>query len=215
MKSLNEEKQMRSDWTLPICSGQSRLKGKDMKKAHPTQKPENLLTRILLSSTKKNDLILDPFFGTGTTGAVAKKLKRQFIGVEHVVQPAVPQFDIAVLNGATDGQQHAVQNQCLLAGTDQVAGYDTQGKGAQMVERVNAKTIEQVHALDAVMYGMQWPPAQVLVAHAMEPVLGEFNDQQHQQGFGPQWHGIRNQTVILRQIQCQESIQCNQWACFF
>ena len=82
MKSLNEEKQMRSDWTLPICSGQSRLKGKDMKKAHPTQKPENLLTRILLSSTKKNDLILDPFFGTGTTGAVAKKLGRKFIGIE-------------------------------------------------------------------------------------------------------------------------------------
>ena len=83
MKSLNEEKQMRSDWTLPICSGQSRLKGKDMKKAHPTQKPENLLTRILLSSTKKNDLILDPFFGTGTTGVVAKKLGRGFIGIDQ------------------------------------------------------------------------------------------------------------------------------------
>ncbi len=82
MKALNEGVQMRSDWILPICSGEKRIKGKDSKKAHPTQKPENLLTRIILASTKKDDLILDPFFGTGTTGAVAKRLGRKFIGIE-------------------------------------------------------------------------------------------------------------------------------------
>jgi len=77
MKVLNDDKQMRSDWTLPICSGKERIKniGKTL---HPTQKPESLLHRIILSSTNKGDLILDPFFGTGSTGAVAKKLGRNF-----------------------------------------------------------------------------------------------------------------------------------------
>jgi len=81
MKSLNGDYQMRSDWFLPICSGKERLKLNGLK-VHPTQKPENLLTRVILSSTKKGDLILDPFFGTGSTGAVAKKYGRNWIGVE-------------------------------------------------------------------------------------------------------------------------------------
>ena len=76
---------MRSDWHLPICSGNERLKDKDGNKIHSTQKPEALLYRVLLSSSKKNDIILDPFFGTGTTGAVAKKLGRNFIGIEREV----------------------------------------------------------------------------------------------------------------------------------
>ena len=83
MKAINEGTQMRSDWYLPICSGSERLKGDDGKKLHPTQKPEALLYRIIMSSTQPGDIILDPFFGTGTTGAVAKMLGRQFIGIER------------------------------------------------------------------------------------------------------------------------------------
>jgi len=83
MKTLNDDVQMRSDWELPLCTGNERLKQADGKKAHPTQKPENLLARVILASTRRDDVILDPFFGTGTTGAVAKKLNRQFIGIEQ------------------------------------------------------------------------------------------------------------------------------------
>ncbi len=83
MKTLNEDLQMRSDWYLPLCTGAERLKDDDGKKAHPTQKPESLLHRVLMAPTKPGDLVLDPFFGTGTTGAVAKKLGRSFIGLER------------------------------------------------------------------------------------------------------------------------------------
>ena len=83
MKSLNEDLQMRSDWTLPICTGGERIKDKDGKKAHPTQKPQSLLHRVILSSTNKGDVVLDPFFGSGTTGAVAKMLGRKWIGIER------------------------------------------------------------------------------------------------------------------------------------
>ncbi|MEL0108286.1 MAG: site-specific DNA-methyltransferase [Rhodospirillales bacterium] len=82
MKSLNDDLQMRSDWLLPICTGSERLKVNG-KKAHPTQKPESLLHRVILSSTEVGDVILDPFFGSGTTGAVAKKLNRDYIGIEQ------------------------------------------------------------------------------------------------------------------------------------
>ena len=83
MKSLNGDLQMRSDWSLPICTGDERLKNKDGKKIHPTQKPENLLNRVIMASSNIGDVVLDPFFGTGTTGAVAKKLGRTFIGIEQ------------------------------------------------------------------------------------------------------------------------------------
>ena len=82
MKTLNDELQMRSDWVLPICNGAERLK-EGGHKVHPTQKPESLLYRVLLSTTEKGDVVLDPFFGTGTTGAVAKRLGRQWIGCER------------------------------------------------------------------------------------------------------------------------------------
>ena len=82
MKTLNDELQMRSDWVLPICGGPERIK-RDGVKAHPTQKPEALLYRVMLATTNKGDVILDPFFGTGTTGAVAKRLGRQWIGCER------------------------------------------------------------------------------------------------------------------------------------
>lgn len=83
MKMLNDELQMRSDWTIPLCTGEERLKQKDGTKAHPTQKPEALLHRVILSSSNAGDVVLDPFFGTGTTGAVAKKLGRDYIGIER------------------------------------------------------------------------------------------------------------------------------------
>ena len=83
LKELNEGIQMRSDWVLPICNGGERLKNAKGEKAHPTQKPESLLHRVLLASSNPGDVILDPFFGTGTTGAVAKKLGRHFIGIER------------------------------------------------------------------------------------------------------------------------------------
>src|SRR5262245_52894640 len=83
LKAGNEDIQVRSDWTLPLCTGEERLKGVDGKKLHPTQKPESLLARVILSSSRPDDLVLDPFSGTGTTGAVAKLLRRRFIGFER------------------------------------------------------------------------------------------------------------------------------------
>jgi modification methylase len=83
LKALNEGIQMRSDWVLPICTGHERLKDAAGDKAHPTQKPESLLHRVLVGSTNPGDVVLDPFFGTGTTGAVAKMLGREFIGIER------------------------------------------------------------------------------------------------------------------------------------
>jgi modification methylase len=81
LKCLNDDLQMRSDWTLPICNGKERIK-KNGKKIHSTQKPESLLHRILLASTNKGDFIFDPFLGTGTTAVVAKKLGRNYFGIE-------------------------------------------------------------------------------------------------------------------------------------
>ena len=83
MKAANDDVQMRSDWLFPICSGGERLKGADGKKVHPTQKPEALIARILMASSKPGDVVLDPFFGSGTTGAVAKRLGRNFVGIER------------------------------------------------------------------------------------------------------------------------------------
>ncbi|MCE5238860.1 hypothetical protein LLH23_10255 [bacterium] len=83
MKYLNQNKQARSDWTLPICSGGERLTAPDGTKLHSTQKPERLLERVLLASTRPGDVVLDPFFGTGTTGVVAKQLHRRWIGIER------------------------------------------------------------------------------------------------------------------------------------
>ena len=88
LKAGNEDVQMRSDWTFPLCTGEERLKGADGKKLHPTQKPEALLARVILSSSRPDDLVLDPFYGTGTTGAVAKRLGRRFIGIEREAEYA-------------------------------------------------------------------------------------------------------------------------------
>ena len=83
LKAGNDDVQVRSDWTIALCTGEERLKGGDGKKLHPTQKPEALLARVILSSSRPDDLVLDPFCGTGTTGAVAKRLGRRFIGMER------------------------------------------------------------------------------------------------------------------------------------
>ncbi len=83
MKALNEDVQMRSDWFIPLCTGAERLRNQHGLKLHPTQKPEALLHRVLLASTGEGDIVLDPFLGTGTTAAVAKRLHRRFIGIER------------------------------------------------------------------------------------------------------------------------------------
>jgi len=83
LKLANDDLQMRSDWLLPICSGPERLKGADGAKLHPTQKPEALLYRVILAASNPGDLVLDPFFGTGTTGVVAKRLMRRYLGIER------------------------------------------------------------------------------------------------------------------------------------
>ena len=103
MKSLNDDLQMRSDWLLPICSGPERLKNGDGAKVHPTQKPEALLHRVLLASTRPDDLVIDPFFGTGTTGAVAKKLGRRWLGIERDAgYAAEAEARISAIDGPTD-----------------------------------------------------------------------------------------------------------------
>ena len=109
LKAFNEDVQMRSDWTLALCTGEERIKGEDGRKAHPTQKPEALLHRVLLAASKPGDVVLDPFFGTGTTGAAAKRLGRRWVGIERdetyakvaedriaAVVPAAPE-DLAVM----------------------------------------------------------------------------------------------------------------------
>jgi modification methylase len=83
LKAGNEDIQVRSDWTIPLCTGEERIKDGNGRKLHPTQKPEALLARVILSSSRPDDLVLDPFCGTGTTGAVAKRLGRRFIGIER------------------------------------------------------------------------------------------------------------------------------------
>ena len=102
MKALNDDLQMRSDWLLPLCTGPERIKVRG-RKAHPTQKPEALLHRVILASTEVGDLVLDPFFGTGTTGAVAKRLGRNFIGIESDPEYArIAERRIAAIDGLVD-----------------------------------------------------------------------------------------------------------------
>ena len=111
MKALNDDLQMRSDWYIPICTGSERLRDDDGRKAHATQKPEALLHRVLMAATKPGEIVLDPFFGSGTTGAVAKRLRRRYIGLEREpdyarlaeariakVQPAADPETVAALN---------------------------------------------------------------------------------------------------------------------
>jgi modification methylase len=106
MKALNDDLQMRSDWLLPICSGQERLR-ENGKKAHATQKPEALLHRVILSASNPGDVVLDPFFGTGTTGAVAKRLGRSYVGIER--EPEYAALAADRLSAITPGEDIAIQ----------------------------------------------------------------------------------------------------------
>jgi len=115
MKALNDGVQMRSDWTLPICAGGERLKTKEGKKAHPTQKPESLLHRVLLATSNPGDIVLDPFFGTGTTGAVAKKLGRHYVGIEADPTYAdVARKRIAAINPSSEDALKVTQSKRAL-----------------------------------------------------------------------------------------------------
>ena len=111
LKAGNEDVQVRSDWTIPLCTGEERLKGRDGKKLHPTQKPEALLARVILSSSRPGDLVLDPFSGTGTTGAAAKRLGRQFIGIERdPAYAAAAEARISAGRAAAGGLARAVHD---------------------------------------------------------------------------------------------------------
>jgi len=144
MKTLNDELQMRSDWVLPICGGQERLK-RNGTKAHPTQKPESLLYRVMLSCTKPGDVVLDPFFGTGTTGAVAKRLGRKWIGIERedaYIEVALERIEAALPldESALTIMQTARQQPKVAFGTLVETGYLTPGtKLSDMKRRWSAE----------------------------------------------------------------------------
>ncbi|MBS0332713.1 MAG: site-specific DNA-methyltransferase [Proteobacteria bacterium] len=146
MKMANDELQMRSDWSLPLCTGEERLKDEAGQKAHPTQKPEALLHRVILASTKPGDIILDPFFGTGTTGAAARRLGRRFVGIEReaayvrlaeqriaAVIPVAPE-DLAV-TGSKKAEPRIPFGQIVEAGLLRVGDvlYDDKGRHSARV----------------------------------------------------------------------------------
>ena len=128
MKAANDDVQMRSDWLFPICTGAERLKDDNGDKLHPTQKPEALLARIMMASTKPGDVVLDPFFGSGTTGAVAKRLGRHFVGIEreqHYIEAAyeriaavrpLEQDDLSVLDRQARRAARRLSSACIDTG---------------------------------------------------------------------------------------------------
>ena len=128
MKRLNDDLQMRSDWLIPICSGGERLKNDEGEKAHPTQKPEALLHRVIMAGTKPGEIVLDPFFGSGTTGAVAKKLGRHYIGLERdddyiaVAKKRIAQVqpitDLELIDTPAKRQEARILQQAVLHGPD-------------------------------------------------------------------------------------------------
>ena len=170
MKTLNDELQMRSDWEFPICGGPERLK-KDGVKVHPTQKPEALLYRILLACTKPGDVVLDPFFGTGTTGAVAKRLRRRWIGIEREadyctaaterIEAALPLDESALATMQSPRSQPKVafgmlvENALLAAGSTVT---DTKRRWRATVRAdgsllSDCGTIGSIHKLGAILQG--------------------------------------------------------------
>jgi modification methylase len=148
---------MRSDWTLPLCTGEERLKDETGAKAHPTQKPEALLHRLIMASTRPGDIILDPFFGTGTTGAAAKRLGRRFIGIEREeayarlakeriarVMPVAP--DEIVVTGSKRSEPRIPFGQIVEAGLLRAGDilYDTKGRHAARVRADGSLVIGEV-----------------------------------------------------------------------
>jgi len=157
MKMANDELQMRSDWTLPLCTGEERLKDETGAKAHPTQKPEALLHRLIMASTKPGDIILDPFFGTGTTGAAAKRLGRRFIGIEREeayaklakeriarIVPVAP--DEVVVTGSKKSEPRIPFGQIVEAGLLRAGDilYDTKGRNAARVRADGSLVVGEV-----------------------------------------------------------------------
>jgi modification methylase len=109
MKTLNDDLQMRSDWFIPLCTGAERLKGEDGRKLHPTQKPEALLHRVILACTQPGEVVLDPFLGSGTTAAVARRLGRRFIGIEREpLYAAAAEARIAAVEPLAESAAHAL-----------------------------------------------------------------------------------------------------------
>lgn len=171
LKAGNEDLQPRSDWVLPICTGEERIKGDDGAKAHPTQKPENLLMRIMLSASNAGDVILDPFFGSGTTGAVAKKLQRNFIGLERdegyakIAQKridAAKPIDIKALGGLPEKRSepripfHNVLDRGLLPAGAKL--YDTKQKYEATVRADGTLSVGpaagSIHKIGALVQGL-------------------------------------------------------------
>ena len=168
MKMANDELQMRSDWTLALCTGEERIKGPDGAKAHPTQKPEALLHRVLLASSKAGDLVVDPFFGAGTTGAVAKRLGRRFIGIEREasyvaiareriakVTPAAPED--TEITGSKRAEPRVAFGQLVEAGLLRPGDvlYDPRGKNAARVRADGSLALGElagsIHKLGAMV----------------------------------------------------------------
>ena len=142
MKAANDDSQMRSDWFFPICTGVERLKDGDGRKVHPTQKPEALIARILLAASKPGDLVLDPFFGSGTTGAVAKRLRRRFVGIEReatYARAARERIDVGDLLASSDHGRHRADRRdagslsCERGGIDRgLSGRTSAGPGPRL-----------------------------------------------------------------------------------
>jgi len=175
MKNLNDDLQMRSDWLLPICGGSERLRDEEGRKTHPTQKPEALLYRVLMSSTLPGDVVLDPFFGTGTTGAMAKRLGRKWIGIDrdgdyiHAAQARIdaiePATDAELLGTPTKRQAtrvpfgSIVERGLLRAGTvlcDQRGRVSAKVRadGTLIGENKTGKHQGSIHQVGAAMTGL-------------------------------------------------------------
>ena len=180
MKMANDELQMRSDWTLPLCTGEERLKDKSGAKAHPTQKPEALLHRVILASTKPGDVILDPFFGTGTTGAAARRLGRRFVGIEReeayvrlaeqriaAVIPVAPE-DLAV-TGSKKAEPRIPFGQLVEAGLLRAGDvlYDDKGRHAARVRADGSLAVGEltgsIHKVGAMVQSAPDTPIDVFV----------------------------------------------------
>ena len=172
LKSGNEDLQVRSDWFLPLCTGAERLKDSDGRKLHPTQKPEGLLARVLLSSSKPGDLVIDPFNGTGTTGAVAKRLGRRYVGFERdetyakaaeariaAIEP-LPEATLAPFMTARDAPRVAfselIERGMILPGTKLV---DARKKHGALVRADGAimlgDKVGSIHRMGAVAQGSE------------------------------------------------------------
>src|ERR1700674_1530454 len=172
LKAGNEDIQVRSDWTLSLCTGEERLKGKDKKKLHPTQKPEALLARVILAASRPDDLVLDPFCGTGTTGAAAKRLGRRFLGIERdsgyaeaakariaAVEP-LPEASLATFQTARDAPRvafSALIERGMIAPGDKLT--DAKRRVKALVRADGAimlgDTVGSIHRIGALAQGLE------------------------------------------------------------